>query len=115
MSNNPPEKLTEQQVRHVAKLSRLRLSDQEIASYTERLSAVLEYVSKLNELDIEGVEPMAHATDTTNVLREDELAGGISGGTVGGALSVDQVLDNAPATSPPFFKVPKVLGQGPGA
>ena len=54
MPDKPPdklaEKLTEQQVRHVAKLSRLRLSDQEVAAYTERLSAVLDYISKIDEL-----------------------------------------------------------------
>jgi len=100
------EKLTDAQVRHVAKLSRLHLSDQEVAQYAERLSATLDYVSKLGELDLDQVEPMVHATDAHNVLREDEPRP---------SLTVEQVLDNAPDQSPPFFKVPKVLGQGPSA
>ncbi len=100
------EKLTDNQVRHVAKLSRLRLSDEQIARYGEQLSAVLDYFAKLNELDVEGVEPMAHAADVTNVLRADEPVDG---------LSTDAALANAPAQSPPFFKVPKVLGEGSGA
>ena len=101
-----PEKLSESQIRDVAKLSRLHLSDQEVAAYADRLSAVLEYVSKLNELDLEQVEPMAHATDATNVLREDDPAD---------PLPIDAVLENAPDHSSPFFKVPKVLGEGPSA
>ena len=93
-------------VRHAAKLSRLNLTDAEVAQFTNQLARVLEYVSKLNELDVTAVEPIAHALDITNVLREDEPVPG---------MDVDQVLANAPAKSPPFFKVPKVLGGGSGA
>jgi len=98
-----PEKLTEVDVRKVAKLSRLRLSDDEVSQMAEKLSAVLDYVSKLNELDVTDVEPMAHAMDMSNVLRDDVEKPG---------LSVDVVLANAPDQSPPFFKVPKVIGEG---
>lgn len=98
-----PEKLTEADVRKVAKLSRLRLSDAEVSQMTEKLSAVLDYVSKLNELDVSGVEPMAHAMDMSNVMRDDVEKPG---------LSVDAALANAPDQSPPFFKVPKVIGEG---
>ncbi len=101
-----PEKLTEQQVRHVAKLSRLRLSDDEIPRMAEQLSAVLDYVSQLNELNVDGIEPMAHAMDLANVLREDAEQPG---------LPIETVLANAPDKSPPFFKVPKVIGEGSGA
>ena len=99
-------KLTEEQVRHVAKLSRLKLSDEQIAFFTSQLSAVLGYMEKLDELDLANVEPMAHPTDMTNRFRADEPKPG---------LSNDAVLDNAPAADPPFFKVPKVLGDGPSA
>ena len=101
-----PAKLTEEEVRHVAKLSRLRLSEDEIHRMAEQLSAVLDYVSKLNELDVKGVEPMAHAMDMSNAFRQDEARPG---------LPVEKVLDNAPDQSPPFFKVPKVIGEGSGA
>ena len=101
-----PTRLTDEQVRHVAKLSRLTLTDEQIHRFAQQLSGVLEHISKLEELDVEGVEPMAHAMDMTNVLREDEPAEG---------LTVEAVLANAPEKSPPFFKVPKVLGDGPGA
>jgi aspartyl/glutamyl-tRNA(Asn/Gln) amidotransferase C subunit len=101
-----PAKITEAEVRHVAKLSRLRLDDAAIHKMTGELSAVLDYVSKLAELDVTGVEPMAHAMELSNVLREDEPTPG---------LPIDQVLANAPDQSPPFFKVPKVIGEGSGA
>lgn len=101
-----PQKITDDQVRHVAKLSRLRLTDDEVRHFAHQLSAVLEYFSKLNELDVEGVEPMAHALDVTNVLRADDPTHG---------MNVETVLANAPDRSPPFFKVPKVLGDASGA
>jgi aspartyl-tRNA(Asn)/glutamyl-tRNA(Gln) amidotransferase subunit C len=70
------------------------------------LSNVLDYISKLTELDVEGVEPMAHPMDVTNVLREDEPVAG---------MAVEAVLANAPESDPPFFKAPKVLGDGSSA
>src|SRR5262245_22355075 len=76
---------TEEQVRHVAKLARLRLSDQDVHQMTAKLSAVLGYVSKLNELNVEGVEPMAHAMEMSNVLREDVAEPG---------MAVEKVLAN---------------------
>ena len=100
------EKLTEQEVRHVAKLARLQLDDAQFRAFADQLSSVLDYFSKLDELDVESVEPMAHALDVTNVMRPDEPRDGIA---------VEAVLANAPAKSPPFFKVPKVLGEGSGA
>lgn len=101
-----PAKLTDEQVRHVAKLSRLRLDDAEIRQMAEKLSNVLDYVSKLTELNVDGVEPMAHAMEMSNVLREDVPKPGMSN---------YDVLDNAPDKMPPFFKVPKVIGEDGGA
>lgn len=98
--------LTEPQVRHVAKLSRLKLSDEQIAFFSSQLSAVLGYMEKLNELDLTDVEPMAHPTDMTNRFRDDRPKPGLPNETV---------LQNAPAADPPFFKVPKVLGDGSSA
>ncbi len=101
-----PRQLTPDDVRRVAQLSRLRLTDDEVQRMATELSAVLAYISKLEELDVAGVEPMAHAMDMTNVLREDTPSPG---------RAVDTALANAPAKDPPFFKVPKVLGEGSGA
>jgi len=101
-----PEKLTEEQVRHVAKLSRLRLGEDEIHEMAIKLSNVLGYIGKLSELNVDGVEPMAHAMDMQNVLREDTEQPG---------LPIEAVLANAPDQDPPFFKVPKVIGDGSSA
>lgn len=98
--------ITPDDVRHVAKLSRLRLNEDEVTHFAQQLSAVLEHVAAINELDVSDVEPMAHAGDLTNVLREDE---------VGPTLAVDEALANAPQRDGPFFAVPKVLGDGGGA
>ncbi|HEX7010688.1 MAG TPA: Asp-tRNA(Asn)/Glu-tRNA(Gln) amidotransferase subunit GatC [Phycisphaeraceae bacterium] len=99
-------RITQEQVRHVARLSRLHLSDAEVSQFTAQLERVLDYIAQLNELDVANVEPMAHALDLTNVLREDVEQPG---------LTVEAALANAPDQAPPFFKVPKVLGEGSGA
>jgi len=98
--------LTEAEVRHVAKLARLKLTDEQVAFFARQLSDVLGYVAKLNELNVDDVEPLAHPTGMTNRFRDDEP---------GAALTVEAVLANAPDAEPPFFKVPKVIGDGPSA
>jgi len=97
--------ITEQQVRHVAMLSRLKLSDSDVSHFAQQLSSIVDYVSMLQELDVEGVEPMAHGADVANVLREDEP---------GDELTPDAALANAPQRDENFFRVPKVL-DGPSA
>lgn len=104
--SDAPEKLTPEQVRHVARLARLTLTDDEVEHFAHQLSDVIGYVSKLAELDVAEVAPMAHPIDVTNVLRDDEPAE---------PMSVDDVLANSPDSDRPFFKVVKVLGDGGGA
>jgi aspartyl-tRNA(Asn)/glutamyl-tRNA(Gln) amidotransferase subunit C len=87
--------------RKVAKLARLALSEEHLERLTPQLESILEYVAKIGEADVAGVEPMAHATPLHNVLREDG---------VGAVLPLEKVLQNAPEMDGPFFKVPKVLG-----
>jgi aspartyl-tRNA(Asn)/glutamyl-tRNA(Gln) amidotransferase subunit C len=98
--------ITEDQARKVAKLARLKLTDEQIHTYTAQLDAVLHYMDKIAQLDLDGVEPMAHPTDLTNKLRED---------TPTEPLPNDKVLANAPQSDPPYFRVPKVLGDGSSA
>jgi aspartyl-tRNA(Asn)/glutamyl-tRNA(Gln) amidotransferase subunit C len=100
------EELTREQVLHVAKLSRLKLEEEDIASFSKQLSDILSYVDKLNELDTSDVEPLAHVLPVNNILRDDEPSP---------AMSVDDALANAPERDGPFFKVPKVLGEETGA
>lgn len=88
-------------VRHIGKLSRIELSEQEVQTFRHQLAAILEYFGKLQELDTEGVEPMAHAVELHNVLAAD---------VPGESLSPDEALANAPARDGDFFQVPKVIG-----
>ena len=97
----PNPRITPDQVRHVAKLARLALDERELERLSRQLESILEYVAKIGEVDVSGVEPMAHAADVKNVLRDD---------VAGPALPVEQVLQNAPDTDGRFFKVPKVIG-----
>ncbi len=92
------------EVRHVARLARLRLSDQELQLYRGQLSSVLDHIAKIRELDVEGVEPMAHPSDLTNRLDDD---------VVDEAMPRDVLLALAPEVEDSFLSVPKVLdGEG---
>ena len=94
-------KLTEKEVRHVAKLARLKCTDQEIATFTHQLGDILEYIAQLQELDTSGVEPLTHCLPVHNVFRED---------VVQPSLDNEAALANAPQRDGKFFAVPKVLG-----
>lgn len=98
--------INQEQVRHVAKLARLAISDTDLPRVTQQLESILEYVEQLKQADVSGVEPMAHAVKLTNVLREDVAQA---------ALPTDVVLKNAPDTDGPFFRVPKVIGDDDSA
>jgi aspartyl-tRNA(Asn)/glutamyl-tRNA(Gln) amidotransferase subunit C len=66
-------KLTIEEIKHIADLARLELTEEELAKYGEQLSAVLSYIDQLQEVDVEGVEPTAQVTGLTNVWRKDEI------------------------------------------
>jgi aspartyl-tRNA(Asn)/glutamyl-tRNA(Gln) amidotransferase subunit C len=100
------EKISEQQVRHVAMLARLKPTDEEVARFSEQLSDILTHVEQLNELNTDDVPPTAHALPVSNVFRVDEP---------GESLGPDKALSNAPQRDQNFFAVPKVLDQGSGA
>jgi aspartyl-tRNA(Asn)/glutamyl-tRNA(Gln) amidotransferase subunit C len=99
-------KIDQAQVRKVAKLARLDLNDSEIEQFTGQLSAIIEYVEKMNELDTENVEPLAHCLPINNCLREDVIKQ---------SLGTEATLANAPARDGEFFKVPKILDDSSGA
>jgi aspartyl-tRNA(Asn)/glutamyl-tRNA(Gln) amidotransferase subunit C len=94
------------EVRKVAKLSRLELSDAEVEEFTDQLSAILDYVAKMNELNTDGVEPLAHCLAVSNVFRDD---------CVKESLGTEKTLANAPERDGEFFKVPKILDDSSGA
>ena len=89
------------QVRHVAKLARLALREDQLVKYAPQLGAILQYIEQINQIDKRGVEPMAHALPLHNVLREDVAEP---------SLPLEAVLKNAPETDGRFFKVPKIIG-----
>ena len=95
-------KLSLEQVRHVAGLARLTLSSEEEERYREQLSAILDAVESLRELDTEGVEPTAWAAfgDGESLLRDD---------VVRPSLGAEQAVANASDTSGNSFSVPKVI------
>ena len=95
------ERLSRDDVLHVAKLARLTLTDDEVDLFTEQLSAVLAHAADVAALDTSGVPPTAHPLPLVNVLRDD---------TVTPSLDRDEVLDQAPATEDGRFKVPPILG-----
>jgi len=92
--------LTPDVVCRVARLSRLKLDEAEISRLTSELSQVLQYVDQLNELDVQNVEPMAHAIEMTNVFRADEPRP---------SLPREQALSNAPKSDGKYFLVPPIL------
>src|SRR5262245_31645144 len=82
-----PMSLSTDQVRWVAHLARLELTDEETATFTRDLTAIVDYVNQLQSVNTDNVEPLAHAVELTNVFRADELAE---------SLPVDEALANAP-------------------
>jgi aspartyl-tRNA(Asn)/glutamyl-tRNA(Gln) amidotransferase subunit C len=93
-------KIDEAQVRKVAKLARLDLSETEIEEFAGQLSAILDYVARMNELKTDGVEPLAHCLPISNVFRKDVMKE---------SLGTEKTLANAPQRDGAFFKVPKIL------
>lgn len=87
-------------VRWVAHLARLELSDAELAALTTQLRAILEYMQQLQEISTAGVEPLAHPLDVHNVFRADELSP---------SLPIAAALANAPDRRGDFFGVPAIL------
>jgi len=64
--------ITKKEVQHIAGLARIGVSEKEISKLSKDLSAVLDWIKELQEVDVSGVEPMAHITGTENVMREDK-------------------------------------------
>lgn len=93
-------KITGAEVKHVARLARLKLSEEEVETFTGQMGAILAYIEKLNELDTDGIVPTAHAVPMENAFRED-----IERTSIG----IEQALANAPERVDGFFRVPKVI------
>ena len=90
-----------EQVLHVAKLARLRLTEEEVERMSDELSSILEHVERITELDLEGIEPTSHVIDVENVLRPDEPRP---------CLTRERALENAPDATDEGFRVPSPGG-----
>ena len=93
-------RLTQAEVRHVAELAKLRLSDAEVEQFTGQLSAILDYAVRLQEVDTSSVPPTPYVLPLSNVMRADEPAPG---------LSNEEALANAPDSDQGFFRVRAVF------
>ncbi|HLR61961.1 MAG TPA: Asp-tRNA(Asn)/Glu-tRNA(Gln) amidotransferase subunit GatC [Lentibacillus sp.] len=92
--------ISKDEVKHVANLARLAISEEEADMFTDQLSSIIEYAEQLNELDTEHVEPTTHVLDLKNVLRRDEPKEWIS---------QEEALKNAPDKQEGYFRVPSIL------
>ncbi|WP_102347868.1 Asp-tRNA(Asn)/Glu-tRNA(Gln) amidotransferase subunit GatC [Bacillus sp. Marseille-P3661] len=93
-------RISEEQVKHVAHLARLAVTEEEAQNFTKHLDAIIGYAELLNELDTDNVEPTTHVLDIKNVLRKDESRQW---------LSQDEALKNAPDKKDGQFRVPSII------
>jgi aspartyl-tRNA(Asn)/glutamyl-tRNA(Gln) amidotransferase subunit C len=91
--------ISEDDVRYVARLARLRLEPDEASRMTGELAKILSHIGKMSELDLDGVPPTAHVLDVVNVTREDKQRP---------SLARDEALRNAPAVTDDCFRVPRM-------
>ncbi|OLS40906.1 Asp-tRNA(Asn)/Glu-tRNA(Gln) amidotransferase subunit GatC [Bacillus sp. MRMR6] len=94
-------RISNDQVKHVANLARLAITDAEVDKFTKQLDAIITFAEQLNEVDTDHVEPTNHVLDMKNVLREDIPQKG---------LPREEVLKNAPDHQDGQIKVPAIMG-----
>lgn len=93
-------RISEEQVKHVAHLARLAITEEEAQKFTKQLDAIISFGEQLAEVNTDGVKPMSHVLTMTNIMREDEPKE---------CLTVEEVLKNAPDKQDGQFKVPSIL------
>jgi aspartyl-tRNA(Asn)/glutamyl-tRNA(Gln) amidotransferase subunit C len=89
--------ISRDEVLHVARLARLELTEEEVTRFQEQLSAIIDAISKVSELDLSDVPPTAHPLEIANTWAEDEPRP---------SLPLDEVFANAPDRDDDYFKVP---------
>lgn len=92
--------ITNEDVKHVAHLARLAITDEEAEKFTKQLSKIIGYAEKLNKLDTDHIEPTTHVLDIKNVLRKDEPKQWIT---------QEEALKNAPDKKNGHFRVPSIM------
>jgi len=96
--------ITRDEVAHLARLSRLALSDEELDHLAPQLGQIISAVAQVQEVEADGIPPTSHATGLTNVFRDDEPVP---------CLTPQQALSEAPAVELQRFKVPRILAEEP--
>ena len=90
--------ISKEQIKHLAHLSRLELSEAEIDAMQGDMSKILDFVAQVEKLDLEGVEPLTQKSKSVNVMRQDEVAN---------MISKEDALKNAPDANSDYFRVSK--------
>jgi aspartyl-tRNA(Asn)/glutamyl-tRNA(Gln) amidotransferase subunit C len=93
-------RISKEEVKHVANLARLAITEEETEMFTNQLDAIITFAEQLNELDTTGVEPTTHVLEMKNILREDKAEKG---------LPVKDVVKNAPDHKDGYIRVPSIL------
>ena len=91
-------------LKHIARLSRLHLSDEELRFFETQVSQILSFVDKLKEVNVDGVEPTSHPLSLSNVFREDQVKP---------SLPIEEFLKHSPRARGRFFEVPKIIEPRP--
>ena len=97
------DEISQKDTRHIARLARLSISDEEVEIFTRQLAAILDHARDIAGLEISSLEPTRHAVELTNVLRPDRVRP---------SLNREEVLAAAPRAEANLFVVPKILGEG---
>lgn len=92
--------ITSENVRHVARLARITLTDEQIAVFCRQLNDIVEYIEKLNEIDTSNIEPTSHVAPLNNIFREDLIIP---------SQQRQEMLKNAPDSNGRFYIVPKII------
>ena len=95
--------ISEEQVKHVAKLAKLSFSDDELHEFTSQLGKIIDMVETLEEVDTEGVPFTSNVAETINVMREDIAAEG---------WNQQELMRNVPESEDGFIKVPAIIDNG---
>ena len=87
-----------QQIKHLAHLSRLEFSEEELKEMQGDMGKILDFVAQIDALDLSGIEPLTQMSDSVNVMREDQTKG---------MIQKEEALRNAPGANSDYFRVPK--------
>ena len=92
--------VSKEDVKHIAKLSKLNLTEKELEKYTNELSSIVDFANELSNINVDGVKPTAHILDIKNVFRKDEVLP---------SYDREEILKNAPSKDAGCVSVPKVV------